>query len=92
MLFLGTLALLAAYGLEFAMFHTVMNFASYAVSYWIYRDTKTVGAVWCFSACMSPWVTMAFVDIKNRGRRDALRRLTTPTSRARAAEPFKCKV
>jgi hypothetical protein len=91
-LFLGALALLAAYGLEFAMFYTVMNFASYAASYVIYGATKTVGAQWCFLAAFSPWVTLAFVDVRNRGHRDVLRRLTTSTSWERAAEPFKCKV
>lgn len=78
-LFLCTLSLLAAYGLEFAMFYTCLNFVSYAVSYWIYGATKTMGAQWCFLAAFSPWVTLAFVDISKRGERDALRRLTTST-------------
>jgi hypothetical protein len=75
--FLFCLGMLAAYGLEYAMFYSAMNLSSYILSYMIYGSTKSVGAMWCFFAALSPWVTLAFVDIEKRGERDILRRLTT---------------
>ncbi|KAG5187344.1 hypothetical protein JKP88DRAFT_243858 [Tribonema minus] len=79
MFFLCCLGMMAAYGLEYALFFTSMNFISYAFSYYVYGPTKTVGAQWCFLAAFAPWITLAFVDVEKRGHRDMLRRLTTST-------------
>jgi hypothetical protein len=77
--FLGCMAMLSAYGLEFALFHTILTFLSYAISFAIYQTSHSVGSMWCFAAAFTPWITLVFVDVNRRGDRDALRRLTTST-------------
>lgn len=55
-LFLITLLVLAYNGLPYPrnIINTFIIFVSYALSYLIYRDNHSVGAMWCFSAAFAP--------------------------------------
>lgn len=57
-LFLITLVLLSYYGLEYPrnIINAGIILISYIVSYYIYGDKHSVGAMWCFAAAFAPWV------------------------------------
>ena len=44
---------------------------SYAASYWVYADTHSIGAMWCFVACLGPYVLLLPATLKRAlsGRR-----------------------
>ena len=56
MFFLFVMSILCLFGLEHGRTCCIINNASYVLSYAIYRDTHTVGAMWCFSVAIDPWL------------------------------------
>ena len=55
-IFLITLIILSIFGLEDGKFNAIITFISYLISYNIYNDTKSTGAMWCFMAAFAPWL------------------------------------
>jgi len=62
-LFVISLVLLSLCGLnkKSASLNAVMVVVSYAMSYYIYKDEKAVGSMWCFAAAFAPFVLMTAV-------------------------------
>jgi hypothetical protein len=54
--FILVLLLLSMYGLDNGLPHVVIVLVSYLVSYCIYGDKHSTGAMWCFAAAFGPWV------------------------------------
>ena len=55
-LFLISLNILCIYGLENGYNLAILCTVSYILSVLIYKDKKSVGAMWCFAAAFSPWI------------------------------------
>ena len=54
--FLIILILLSYYGLENGILKSLLILISYLITYFIYKDKKVVGSMWCFLAAFSPWL------------------------------------
>ncbi len=54
--FLIILILLSYYGLENGILKSLLILISYLITYFIYKDKKVVGSMWCFMAAFSPWL------------------------------------
>ena len=54
-IFLLALVLVSYYGLEKGKINSFIVFISFMVSYYVYRDKHSVGAMWCFMAAFVPW-------------------------------------
>lgn len=65
-LFLAALLLLSFYGLEDGKFQSALILISYIVSYFIYGNTKSTGAMWCFMAAFAPWLLTIYFIIKKK--------------------------
>ena len=57
-IFLLALVLVSYYGLEKGKINALIVFISFMVSYYIYGDKHSVGAMWCFMAAFVPWVLL----------------------------------
>lgn len=59
-IFLITLVLLSYYGLQYPrnIINAGIILISYFLSYSIYGDKHSVGAMWCFAAAFAPWVLL----------------------------------
>jgi len=55
-LFLVCLNLLSIYGLENGIAYAIILNIGFIISYILYRDTHSVGAMWCLYASIAPWV------------------------------------
>jgi hypothetical protein len=55
-LFVLALVMLFAYGVPNGKFTASLVVISYGISYYIYRDRHSVGALWCFAAAFAPWI------------------------------------
>lgn len=57
-IFLITLLILSYYGLEYPrnIINASIILISYILSYIIYQDKHSVGAMWCFAAAFAPWL------------------------------------
>lgn len=55
-LFLLAIIILSIFGLEDGNFIASVTLGSYLTSSYIYMDTKSVGAMWCFIGAFLPWV------------------------------------
>jgi len=55
-IFLIALVILSLFGLEDGNFTASLILGGYATSYYIYEDTKSTGAMWCFMAASAPWI------------------------------------
>jgi hypothetical protein len=53
--FLIMLVLLAQHNSIYGSYHSSLIVISFILSYLIYKDTHTVGAMWCFAASFAPW-------------------------------------
>jgi hypothetical protein len=54
--FLFMFVVLSIYGLENGYLHSVMILLSFVLSYYIYGDKHSVGAMWCFAAAFAPLI------------------------------------
>lgn len=65
-LFLITLLLLAYNGLPYPrnIFNSIIILISYLISYFIYYDKHSVGAMWCFAAAFAPWLLTILYNYK----------------------------
>jgi hypothetical protein len=63
-LFLIILIILSYYGLEDGHINAIMVFIGYISSYMIYKDTHSVGSMWCFMAAFAPWLLYAIYTKK----------------------------
>lgn len=57
-IFLLALVLVSYYGLEKGNINSLIIFISFMVSYYVYRDKHSVGAMWCFMAAFGPWLLL----------------------------------
>jgi hypothetical protein len=57
--FVCVLVMLSLYGLPHGRINAVMIITSFLISYKLYGNTHSVGAMWCFSASFAPWVLLA---------------------------------
>jgi hypothetical protein len=57
-LFVLALVLLSYYGLEKGKINSFVIFISFLISYYVYKDKKSVGAMWCFIAAFGPWILL----------------------------------
>jgi hypothetical protein len=53
--FLLMLVLLSLNNPIYGNYHSMLIVVSFIISYLIYKDTHTVGAMWCFAASFAPW-------------------------------------
>jgi len=60
MVFLISLIILSIYGLENGEFNAIIVILSYSLSSYIYGDTKSTGAMWCFAAAFAPWILSVY--------------------------------
>lgn len=58
-LFLIIIIVLSYFGLEKGYINAIIAFIAYIASYIIYKDKKSVGAMWCFGAAFVPWLLYA---------------------------------
>lgn len=65
LIFLSNLMLLAYYGLENGKFNSGIIGISFIISYIIYGNTKSTGAMWCFFAAFAPWIILLHDKIIN---------------------------
>jgi len=61
--FLLCLIVLSVFGLNNGTINAFMVITSYFVSYLIYSDKHSVGAMWCFFAAFGPWVIPYLNDL-----------------------------
>lgn len=54
-LFIVVLVVLSLFGLEQGYILATLVVVSFAVSFYIYSDKQSVGAMWCFLASFGPW-------------------------------------
>lgn len=54
--FLIILIVVSYYGLENGHINAIMILIGYITSYIIYKDTHSVGSMWCFMAAFAPWI------------------------------------
>jgi len=54
--FLLALVLLFTYGVPDGQEVAIITIVSYAISYYVYQDNHSVGAMWCFAAAFAPWI------------------------------------
>jgi hypothetical protein len=62
-LFLLCLFVLSVFGLNHGTINALLLVTSYLVSYVLYSDTKSVGAMWCFFAAFGPWLIPLLNDL-----------------------------
>ena len=62
-IFLIALALVSYYGLEKGTFNSVIIIMSFFVSFLVYREKHTVGAMWCFMAAFAPWLILFIYNL-----------------------------
>ena len=62
LLFLGILVILTYIGIEkpYNIMFTFIILGTYLLSYYKYRDTKAIGAIWCWFAALSPFLIMIY--------------------------------
>jgi len=61
--FLFCLVILSIFGLSNGTINAFIVVASYLISYAIYADKHSVGAMWCFFAAFGPWVIPFLNDL-----------------------------
>ena len=62
--FLLVLVLLSLYGLPNGHINAILVIISYTISYIIYNDKHSTGAVWCFAAAFAP-IILNYIYLKN---------------------------
>lgn len=65
--FLLVLYLLSVYGLKNGSVHGMFVLLSFAISYIIYGNKHSVGAMWCFIAALGPWLIPLFYKNHQNG-------------------------
>lgn len=66
LVFFTVVCVLISHGVEHWKECLAVNVASYSVSYYVYSETHMVGAMWCFSAAVCPWVLYTLYTFKER--------------------------
>lgn len=61
--FLFCLIILSFYGLDNKFITTAIIIISYTISYFVYDNYKSVGAMWCFLASFCPWFIILLKDL-----------------------------
>lgn len=71
MAFVGVLVVLSLTGLDpaHARANAFLVLATFGLSWWIYRDRKVVGAMWCLAAAFVPFALMLAIDHRARTTR-----------------------
>ncbi len=65
-LFVIVLMALFYYGTNNNILNPLIVFFSFAISYFIYKKHKSVGAMWCFMASFAPFITIFFHLLKKK--------------------------
>ncbi len=64
-LFIVALNLLCFFGLENGITSAMIMNVGYTISYILYKDKNTVGAMWCYYAALAPWFLPKIYEIFN---------------------------
>lgn len=59
-IFLGALIVLFCQLPKTGKFNAFLATVSFGLSYYIYRDKKVVGSMWCFASAFAPWILLAY--------------------------------
>jgi hypothetical protein len=62
--FLLVLIVLSIYGLQNGKMHAILVTVAFVISFVMYYDYKSTGAMWCFMAAFAPWIIPTLYRVK----------------------------